>query len=125
MIEQKYRDSLEQGRKRDVSVVDEELLINKRNKKLFRAAAYGMGIGIGLFIFAPILPDIVSAGKMDALRGLFHTIGWMMILYSLGIGFGFFLLRPYIKLVLFLLNWVLVPITGIYSVIQAIKIVSG
>lgn len=125
MIEQKYKDQVEQGHKRDIGIVDEELLINKRNKKLFRAAAYGMGIGIGLFVFTPILPDVVSADKMAALRDLFHTLGWLMIFYSLGIGFGFFLLRPYIKLVLFLLNWVMVPIAGIYCVVQAMKIVSG
>ena len=117
MIEQKYKDQIRQAHKREMLTVDEELLLNKFNKKLFRKVAYGFGIGVGLFILIPILPEIIDEQKSGEIKSIFSVFAVSLILYSIVISFSFFFLRSHIKLVLFMLNWFIMPMIGIWGVV--------
>lgn len=117
MIEQKYRDQVHQGHKREMLTVDEELLLNKFNKKLFKKVAYGFGIGVGLFFLIPILPEIVDETKSDEIKSIFSVFAVSLVVYSMAISFSFFFLRAHIKIVLFMLNWFIMPMVGLWGVL--------
>ncbi len=123
MIEQKYKNQIKQGHRRDIGIVDEELLVNKQNKKIFRMAAYSMGVGIACVILLPLLSNIGGdSAKSEALNTVFLYIGLALIMNALVIAFSFFFLRQNIKLVLFMLNWLILPTAGIWAVLEAIDI---
>lgn len=116
----------QQERRRDrLATVDEELLGHKENKKLFRAAAYSMGLGIGFLFLIPLLPDIGDEAKAEAMAHVFNVISYLMIGYSLAVTFSFFFLRANIKLVMFMLNWILVPMVGLWCLTTGYKIITG
>lgn len=125
MIEQKYRDQIKQGHRRDTGVVDEELLVNKRNKKIFKSVAYAMGLGIGFMILIPILPSIGDEAKQDAMEYIYFVLSYSMIAYSFSLALGFFFLRPYVGLVSFMLNWVIMPGVGLWAVMAGYKVIAG
>lgn len=123
MIEQKYKNQIQQGHKRTAGIVDEDLLVNKRNKKLFKMAAYSMGVGLACVILLPLLSSIGGdEAKSDALSTIFFYIGLALIAHALVIAFSFFFLRENIKLVLFMLNWLIMPTVGIWAVLEAIDV---
>ena len=115
-IEQKYR--------KESGYIDEELLRDKQGKKVFKAAAYSMGIGVGFFIVQPLLPDIGDKEKSDAMMNIFQTIALLMIGYSASLTLAFFFFRSNVKLVLFMLNWVLVPLVGLWCVTEGYKVLT-
>ena len=125
MIEQKYRDQIKQGHKRDTGVVDEELLVNKRNKKIFKSVAYAMGLGIGFMILIPILPGIDDESKQAAMEYIYFVLAYSMMGYSIALALGFFFLRPYVGLVSFMLNWVIMPGVGLWAIISGYKAIAG
>ena len=102
-------------RRPDLSVVDEELLVRKENKKVFKKVAYGAGIGVGFFLILPILPEIGDEAKSDAIKHIFSVFAATMIFYSIALTFSFFLLRDNIKLVLLMLNWIVLPMVGLWG----------
>ena len=115
----------QQSRRKNLDVVDHELLMNKQNKKVFKGAAYSMGLGVGLLLLIPILPDIDETAKQDGLESIFVTISCVLIANSFALAFGFFLLRPYIGLIQFMLSWFVMPTVGIWAVVEGYKVIAG
>lgn len=113
------------SKKRNYSIVDEDLLQNKQNRRIFRAAAYSMGLGVGFMLLLPILPDIEDSVKDARMEEIFHQIAFTLISYSVAISLGFFFLREHIGLVRFLLNWVLIPTAAIYFLTDAYNVITG
>lgn len=112
-------------RRPDLMTVDTDLLIHKENKKLFKMAAYSMGVGIACVILLPLLSGIGDKEKSEALSTIFFYIGLTLIAHSVVIAFSFFFLRQNIKLVLFMLNWLILPTVGIWAVLEAIEVLKG
>lgn len=103
--------------------VDTDLLVHKQNKKIFKMAAYSMGVGLACVILLPLLSGISSdEAKSDALSTIFFYIGLALIGHSVVIAFSFFFLRENIKLVLFMLNWLILPTIGIWAVMEAMDV---
>lgn len=115
----------QQGRRKNLDVVDQDLLINKENKSTFKAAAYSMGLGIGFLLLIPILPDIGNEERQRGMIDIFTRLSYLLVGYSLALAFGFFLLRPNIGLIKFILNWIVIPTAGLWAVIEGYKVLTG
>ncbi len=110
-------------RRPDLMTVDTELLVNKENKKYFKMAAYSMGVGLACVILLPLLSGLGGdEAKSEALSTIFFYIGLALIAHAVVITFSFFFLRQSIKLVLFMLNWLILPTVGIWAVLEAIDV---
>lgn len=112
-------------RRHDLSVVDEQLLLHRENRKLFKAVAYGFGIGLGFLILSPLLPDIGNKEKSDAMIAVFNRVAIYMIAYAGIITFSFFFLRAHMKLVLFILNWLVLPTVGLWAFMEGYKVLTS
>ena len=115
----------QQSRRRNLDVVDQELLGNKQNKKIFKNIAYAMGVGIGFILLIPMLPDIGDEAKQEGMEAIYFIISYTLMVYSISLGLGFFFLRPYVALVAFILNWVVMPMVGIWALVEGYKVISG
>lgn len=115
----------QQKRRINLDTVDQELLVNKQNKKVFKNVAYAMGIGVGFMLVMPILPDIGDEAKQDGMEAIYFVISYSLIAYSISLALGFFFLRPYVGLVAFILNWVVMPIVGLWAVTEGYKVIAG
>ncbi|PZO82704.1 MAG: hypothetical protein DI626_09810 [Micavibrio aeruginosavorus] len=112
-------------RERDFSVVDEDMLKNKLYRKVFRTIAYCTGIGIGLMVLLPILPESGHLAKEEGIKDLFLTIGAFLLIYAVGMLVAFMFLRDALKPILFLMNWVVIPSAAIWCVMEGHRIITG
>ncbi len=115
---------VQQSTRRNMSVVDEDLLLNRQNKKAFKAAAYAMGFGLGMIFLVPMLPLIDDAEKMTAMKDIFRALGFCLIGYSIAVTVTFFVARPNLPVVLGFLNWIIIPMLACWVVVQAHAVLS-
>lgn len=119
-------DYIKQKPPEKLKYVDEDLLVDRTGRKAFRAAAYSMGIAIGFIILSPFLPDLGDTNEQsDQIIGVFRMVAFWMIGYSITVAFSFFFMRPRIKAVLFILNWIVMPAVVLNAILSIKDIMSG
>lgn len=109
---------ISQKQKEKLKYVDEDLLVNKIGRKAFKRAAYAIGLAVGFFLLSPFLPDVGNKEKQDAIIGAFHVLALWLILYGALITVTFFFMREKLKLVMFILNWFVIPTVALKAVID-------
>ncbi len=115
---------IHQKKAKETAYIDEELM-GKKNRKAFKSAAYSFGLGIGFLVLSPLLPEMGTKEKSDALMSVFRVIAMWMIFYSAATGVAFIFFRKSVKMVLMLLNWFLVPSLAIWGFMEISGILSG
>ncbi len=120
------KDYIEQKQRRRESAIDEELLVDRTGRKVFKSSAYSMGIAIGFLILSPILPAMGDTAEQSAeMLSVFRTLALWMIAYSVVVAFVFLFLRPKVKMVLMMLNWFLMPTVVIWGILEIKDILTG
>lgn len=120
------KDYIEQKQRRRESAIDEELLVDRTGRKVFKSSAYSMGIAIGFLILSPILPAMGDTAEQSAeMLSVFRTLALSMIAYSVVVAFVFLFLRPKVKMVLMMLNWFLMPTVVIWGILEIKDILTG
>jgi hypothetical protein len=120
------KDSIRQKEKRKDSYIDEELMIDKTGRKVFKSSAYSMGIAIGFLILSPILPTMGDTAEQSAaMLSIFRTLAVWMIAYSVVVAFSFLFLRSKIKMILMMLNWFLMPSVVLWGILEIKDILTG
>ena len=119
-------DYIRQKERRKESYIDEELLVDKTGRKVFKSSAYSMGIAIGFLILSPILPAMGDTAEQSAaMLSVFRTLAIWMIAYSVIVAFSFLFLRSKIKMILMMLNWFLMPSVVLWGILEIKDILTG
>lgn len=119
-------DYIRQKEKKKDSYIDEELMVDRTGRKVFKSSAYSMGIAIGFLILSPILPAMGdTAEQSDAMLGVFRTLAVWMIAYSIIVAFSFIFLRSKVKMILMMLNWFLMPSVVLWGILEIKDILTG
>jgi|GEM_PF-4630830 len=120
------KDYIEQKNTRRESAIDEELLVDRIGRKVFKSSAYSMGLAIGFLILSPILPAMGDTAEQSAdMLGVFRTLAVWMIAYSIIVAFSFLFLRSKVKMILMMLNWFLMPSVVLWGILEIKDILTG
>lgn len=118
-------DYIKQKQPEKLKYVDEELLVDKTGRRAFKSAAYSVGIAVGFLILSPLLPEMGGPEKHEAIVSALRGIAFWMIGYALAVTIAFFFVRAHVKKVLFILNWIVVPMIAITVFLEIKDILAG
>lgn len=118
-------EGIKQRPREKLKYVDEDLLVDKTGRKAFRSAAYAIGIAVGFLILSPLLPEIGTPEENTMIVSVFRTLSMWMIFYGFAISFAFFFMRPRVRFIMAILNWVVIPTVLIWVAFQISDIMGG
>lgn len=119
-------DYIRQKEKRNESYIDEQLMVDRTGRKVFKSSAYSMGIAVGFLILSPLLPDMGETAEQSAeLVSVFRTLAVWMIVYAVAVAMGFIFLRSKIKMILLMLNLIIAPTIILWGVFEIKDILTG
>lgn len=104
--------------------VDTELLGEKQNSKAFRGAAYTIGIAFVFIILSLVLPTFEDKRVAEMIE-LIRSLAWWMIGYAAIVVFAYIRMRKSMKVILFMLNWFMVPTIGLWFILRVMDIYSN
>lgn len=118
-------DYIKQRPPEKLKYVDEELLVDKTGRRAFKSAAYSVGIAIGFLILSPLLPEMGPEGRDGEVVAALRGVAYWMIAYALAVTLAFFFVRKHVKIVLFMLNWLVLPAVAINTFLDIQDILAG
>ncbi len=86
-----------------------EDLMAKQTRKTFMTAAYYLGTAVGLFFIALVVPDIEGTLRDARVIEVFNRFGWALVAASAALLIALIFARGTAKMLMFSLNWFILP----------------
>lgn len=127
MANSEYKYAQSQAEKRTAAYTSplENDPMAKANRKTFMTAAFYVGIAIGLFAVGLVLPDIDGTTNDSEVIDVLSRIGYALIGASALLMIALFFAKGLSKMLMFILNWLVLPAVLIDGLLQLVEIFSA